>query len=318
LTKDEVIVEIRSGVKPSVADLMARSGMSRGTIRGLVNQWSPTDKINIPRPRRPKEMVNQPAEPEPRLFRYLGMVLHGIPTALIVIPALAMGGVGMWWNFQYWYAFGGGAFGILGGSIDSVTVFLPVKLRRRWSHIPLFLLWLLCAGLSGIAELGSTANRIDDGLQERGSIPKQREALVEQQKHAEATRKGITELGDVNILENHMNLALGMIPMKNRKSSNDCNAPTPNFSAEICQDYNARKDRYIAARSRDDLDAKIASLAKQIAALPPIASEDPSADHMSRLTLGRIEPGMVQTFRVIGFAAMPILAGVLMAFARTR
>jgi len=121
--------------------------------------------VKIPRERQPRAVVDSSAELKSRWSWFCEIASQIARKSVLWIIGLALGGVGMWWNVQYWYAFGGIAFGILGGAIDGVTVFLPLNLRWRLSHSPLYALWLLCAVLSAVAELGSSANRIGDSLQ---------------------------------------------------------------------------------------------------------------------------------------------------------
>jgi hypothetical protein len=235
---------------------------------------------------------------------------------VIALAGLALGGVGLSLNIQYWYAFGGMTFGVLGAAIDCWTIFLPANLNwRRLSHIPYCALWLLCFGLSSIAALGFAANNIGDSLQGRETIAQHRKELNSELAGLQTERLNINENRDPQVLEERIQIERGRVPTARLISSKDCTDVTS--SGPVCAELNQLRASKRTAERRIELDGRLRKLSEEIAALPAIAAKDPGAEHISKITAGWVGADWIENFRVLGFAFMPSLAGFLLAFART-
>jgi hypothetical protein len=236
--------------------------------------------------------------------------LQRVSTVPIILAGLALGGVGMYFNVQYWYTFGGISFGVLGGAIDLATIFLPASLAWRWCHIPYFALWLLCCGLSNVAAMGFSAANIGDSLQGRGVALQRRTDLETELATAKIERWKITENRDPTVIEQQIQVAQAYVPRNEWNRSIQCTSVTISIS---CLDVVRLREAKANAVRRGDLDTKIHDLSERISALPPVASKDPGADHIAKLTLGLFSTSDVENFRVVGFAFMPSFAGFLLA-----
>ena len=329
LVKDErnqeVLKLINSGNYPTIGELEKQSGISAYYLKKdygakAVRDRNPEKPKPEPkRPGRPPKMESQDPRTAPTSSRPAAAkpspVLVFANAAIITGSGLALGGVGMSFNIQYWCTFGGTAFGVAGGAIDAVTIFLPANLQLRWGHIPFFALWLVCTGLSTIAAMGFSATNIGDSLQGRESVLQHRNAMTAQLASAQSERARIKDDRDPQSLEYQIQMARGRVAPKNLASSKDCTDVT--VSGNACLELNQLRDAREAANRRIYLDAEIRTFSGQIAELPPVAGKDPGAEHISTLTAGIVRPEEVDNFRVVGFALMPSLAGFLLAFART-
>ena len=327
LTEEDVISEIRNG-NVKVSKLMRMSGFSRYTVRRLVANHAPKDKIKLPARQRlnlipvAKLPATSAAKPRP----ISKPIIRRLIGAAVFFTAIVFAAGNGFMNFQFGASFGHDessrmvlGWVVFAADLGALFLFATAGYLREEGHYFLAFLallsWALCLGLSGGSALGFASGNIADSLQARGAVPEQRDSLTALKKRVVAYREAITETGDQKILENQMNLALGSVPNKNRISSEDCTKPT--ISAELCRDYNRFHDAYVAAVSRDALDEQIASLTAKISALAPISSKDPGADQISQMAFGAVTAEQVRSYLVRGLALIiSISPGFILAFVR--
>ncbi len=328
LTEDEMITEIRNG-NVNVSNLMSRSGMARGKVRGLIRKEYPAKpparKAQNQAPVAPPALTPPADAPDPPkpLQKSFGRRFLAVGCLL---TAVSFAAANAYMNAQFGASFGHGesdryVLGVVNLTVDVGSLILVAvaayfrgdKQYDLWAAA--LVLWLLCMIYSACSALGYTSNNVGDSLRARGSVSEQREDMMGQKKRAETYRGAIKETGDARVLENQMALAIGMVPTKNLKSSDNCTKPT--ISAPLCYDYNRIKDAYVSAKARDDLDKQIASLTGQIAALPPVSAKDPGAEQISQMARGWITADQVRNWLVRCLALiMSVSPGPLLAFAR--
>lgn len=326
--KGDVVRDLKTNWK-SIRDLSRRHGLSAEIVAELRRQHDPQGKcknvIKAARAaRRPVIVVSEPAASSSR-------TIQAVNAWFIWLTALVLGAVGLFFNVQYWYAYGvrafgvfgdavnygGIAFGILGGGIDCVTVLLPANLSWCWRHVPLFAVWSLCAVLSWMAAVGFSASNFGDSLQARGTVVEHRKALNDELASVRAERAKITEDRDPQVLEERIQIERGKVGKPVLERSNNCKDITLPASAAACAAVSELRGAKRMAELRIELDDRLHRLTEEVANLPSISAMDPGAATISRLSFGRVEAGLIENIRVFGFALVPSLAGFLLAFART-
>lgn len=310
----------------SISDLERKHGLPRNILDKLQKKFDPEKKNRgiVPTPRAPKAPESSPP---PLLSAVESRIAQRIYTIGMQGVSLTLGIVGIALNWQFAKSLGqtplsAQLLGVLGVAIDTAAVFLmPMAAilwdQRRYGQFVLsVVVWLLCAGLSLMAGMSFMAANIGDSLQGREIVTQHRKALNSELSVAQGERGKITEDRDPQVLEEMVQIARGEVPLLNLKKSNDCTDVTT--SGTVCVKLNQARSAKRIAERRIELDGRLRSLNEQIASLPPIAVKDPGADYVSKMTAGIIDPDSIEGFRVIGFAAMPSLAGLLLMFARGR
>lgn len=289
------------------------------------------------RPKQPKPFVEPKRRGRPPKEKMDPAIVRPAPKrpAISIMPrligvgcgliALAFGAGNAIMNYRFGASFGQDELSsmILGGlglAIDGGSLLLlPAagalgEQRRRGLCLLAFLSWVPFVGLSTVAAMGFSASNIGDNLQGRETIVKRRSDLETELSSAKTERLKITEIRDPASLEQQIQIAQTSVPRVEWTRSSECRSVTISVS---CLDLVRLRESKATALRRVDLDGHIHDLSEKVAALPAVASKDPGADHIAKLSFGLIAPDQVENFRVIGFACMPSSSGLLLAFART-
>ena len=319
LSQAGVILELSNG-NSNVADLMRRSGLSRGVVRGLQRKHG-IAPIKLPGEKGPREIwVEPPAQALPTESHSSALFSVWALRAIALILAV----VGGYQNYQFARSQADGladshVTGALGIAIDLVSVVILSASGRLWDRARYgqfgisIVIWLICLGYSLNAGIGFNATTIGDTTQGRESVVRHRAALSEQVAALAAERARITEARAPEAIDIAIQSAQERIPLSNWVSSRKCTDDTVSrpFCAELKQLWAARP----AAARRVELDGKISELKEQIAALPPIAVADAGASYGQRIT--RIDAETLVMFRIVVYSLFPSLGGLMLLFARS-
>lgn len=317
--RKQLIIDINAGT--STKELEDEYGLTRQQVRTLQAKH----KITLPS-RAKLTPVSNPQAPKPPPAPVKPPFIQIALATVIILISLTLGGVGLVLNWQFAVTLGqtplsSNLLGMLGASIDLVTIFIMAVAsllwdQKRWGQFILAIgIGLLCFALSTIAAMSFAASNVGDSLQGREAVANHRNALIDQLNRSKSDRMRITEYRDPQAIEQQIQIEQGKVPASNWRTSDHCTNVT--WSGRECLMLNQERAAKGFADQRIKLDAKISEFSTRIAELPPVAVKDPGASQISRLTYGYAGTEEVESFRLIGFAFMPSLAGFMLAFART-
>jgi hypothetical protein len=332
LTKDEVIVEIKDRGNVNVANLMARSGMTRGVVRGLIRDYAP-DKIKLQSRKRlnliPEPEIAEPIPAPPPIPKTPASIMPRLIGAGCALIALAFGAGNAIMNYRFGASFGQDALssvilGCLGLAIDGgALLLLPAagalgEQRRYGLCLMAFLSWFPFVALSTGAAIGFAGSNIGDSLQDRAKVVESREAMKSAINLAQKERLRIMSTDSPEAIEIRIQNERGRLSGNNSlKTSKDCTDITLQISAVVCSTLTQLRLDKVEAENRIRLDDKIHQLAKRLEDVPAIASKDPAAEQISQMSLGLVTPDQVRSYLVRCIAIIPGFASLLLAFART-
>jgi hypothetical protein len=334
LSLDDVITKIRSGVAFRPIDLERDSGLSRATVRSLIDTYAPPDRIKLRKTRKVPAVQASlpfhepllplpPADPPKPIDLPIGRTYSQIFWGVIAVwIGIVLAASGFIVNCQYWYAAGGNnltislIFCAMGLTADVITIAFPswaAELRKGknyWLCGIVFVIFVFAAPVSIIASAGFSGTHIGDTTKARGDAGASKQRLGKEldQKVVEhdAILKEVMDLPDV--IEIQIQNERGRIPRDNLRWSRDCTDTT--YSDSACRFLKQLRTNKAKAERRLVLEADIKRDTLIYEAMPSISNSDPAAEHVSQMTFGFIRPETVENYLINALAVAPILAGL--------
>jgi hypothetical protein len=245
----------------------------------------------------------------------------------ILVPVVFMLGlttaaVGLWLNASFLWAFGrtfdaSVTLAVIGGITDIATLVLPPTLVGLWARRRFVLMatalavYLLTVVMTALASLGFASTHIGDAVTGRSAITEQRAALLEELARRKAERAGLAGFTPTS---------MQAVTAAEIARNQECGKVGPNCRARVAELNAALRDRALTERAAE-LETAIATLSSKLERAPAIRIADPQVESVVHMiawaSRGTITPaiGDVEMLRLLGVAMMPILGGLLIAFA---
>ena len=331
-------------VAPNISALAREHGVSRKTIRRrLAAGWRPgvpgAPILGVPMgapetATRRDVVATAPILPPTPLGVPIGAHGHDVPTPMgggrltpllatgVFVLGLATAAVGLWLNASFLRAFGrtsdaGVTLAVIGGVTDTATLVLPPTLVGLWARRRFVLMatalsvYLLAVVMTALASLGFASTHIGDAVTGRSAATELRAALLGELARRKAERAGLAGFTPTSAQA---------VTAAEIARNQECGRVGPNCRARVAELNTALRDRALTERAAE-LETAIATLSGKLERAPAINTADPqveSAVHMiAWASRGTITPaaGDVEMLRLLGVALMPILGGLLIAFA---
>ena len=318
LDREGIRAEVRNG-NVNVANLVSRSGETRGVVRGIIRDvWKGNPpKIKHPRGKAPKGPYRPIRQVAPTVVT---RVYASTVAATLTLVAAALALTGVAWSSQYFSSFGGSfVMGVLGAAFDCLAVLIPMLAAllwdqgRKWTAALACMVWLVCSAFSIISAMSFAAVSMGDKLQMRDSVALHRQALNGEAASVQAEMGRIGNVEDPRVIEEKIQVVRGRIPVKNLVSSGDCTDVTA--SGPFCAELNQLRGAKRASERRIELDTRLSRLNEEIAGLPSVSERNPVAAVISRLSYGWIGADAIETFWIVGLGCISSLAGMILMFA---
>ena len=241
--------------------------------------------------------------------------------AAVFLLGLVAAAVGLWLNASFLWTFGrtteaGIVLAVIGLVTDAVTLIMPCVIAALWLRdrhafaITAVTVYLLAVAMTALTSLGFANQNIGDAVTGRRAAVLQRTAIHEDIGRLKAERSSLhlvpaSEAG---------------VTAATIARDQECGRVGPNCRQRVAELAATLKDKALTDRAAE-LDGKIAALEVRLASLPTIASADPQIDGavavITWLSRSIVTPttGDIEMVRLIGVAAIPVLAGLMLAFA---
>jgi hypothetical protein len=241
---------------------------------------------------------------------------------VVFVLGLATAAVGLWLNASFLWAFGrtsdaGVMLAVIGGITDIATLVLPPTLVGLWARRRFVLtgtalaVYLLAVVMTALASLGFASTHIGDAVTGRSDTTEQRAALLDELARRKAERAGLAGFTPTSTQA---------VTAAEIARNQECGRVGPNCRARVAELNAALRDRALTEHAAE-LETAIATLSGKLDHTPAIKTADPQVESAVRMiawaSRGTITPsaGDVEMLRLLGVALMPILGGLLLAFA---
>jgi hypothetical protein len=246
------------------------------------------------------------------------------PTVLIA-AAFMLGAVtaavGLYLNASFLWAFGRTSdaamvLGTIGIVTDAMTLLLPAVAAALWARRRFLLtglalaVYLAAVVMTALTAIGFASTHIGDALAGRGAAVQQRAVLIEDAARLKAERASLRFAPTTEQAVAAATVA----------RDQECGRVGPNCRQRVAELASALRDKALTDRAAE-LDGKIMALAAKLAGLPTVALADPQIEGAVAVigwaSRGTIAPSAadMEMVRLFGMALMPILGGLLIAFA---
>jgi hypothetical protein len=234
--------------------------------------------------------------------------------------ALVTAAVGLYLNASFLWKFGrssesGLVLAVVGVVTDTITLVLPATVmvlwqqRRRGLALTGCCMYVMAVAMTLLTAVGFAATNIDDTLAGRGASAVHRETLLDEIDRLKSERNGL-----VFTPTDRSAVAAAQIAR-----DQECGRVGPNCRQRVAELNAVLRDKAAADRAAE-IDGRIAEQQSALNALPPLASHDPQAEAARAavvwLSRGHLTASTedIRMTRVLGIAAIPFMAGILLAF----
>jgi hypothetical protein len=247
-----------------------------------------------------------------------------VPPRLLAVAVFALGlvtaVVGLYLNASFLWKFGrtseaGLVLAVVGLVTDTIALVLPATVMVLWQQSRRALaltgaaMYAVAVAMTLLTAVGFAATNIDDAIAGRGVATAQREALRDEINHLKSERDGL-----VFVPTDRSAVAAAQIAR-----DQECGRVGPNCRQRVAELNAVLRDKAAADRAAE-IDGRIAEQQSALNALPPTASHDPQAEAARAavvwLSRGHLTASTedIRMTRVLGIAAVPFMAGILLAF----
>ena len=170
-------------------------------------------------------------------------------------------------------------------------------------------MYVMAVAMTLLTAVGFAATNIDDTLAGRGAAAVHREALLDEINRLKSQRNGL-----VFTPTDQSAVAAAQIAR-----DQECGRVGPNCRQRVAELNAVLRDKAAADRAAE-IDGRIVEQQSALNALPPLASADPQAEAARAaviwLSRGHVTASTedIRMTRVLGIAAVPFMAGILLAF----
>jgi hypothetical protein len=253
-----------------------------------------------------------------------------VQSTLMFVVAIGLGLVGLVVNARFAASFGRSdeaAFilATIGALIDVLVVMLLSVGCRLWrsgsraAGAAAWCLWLFVAGMSLLAGAGFGATNIGDAIANRDRVVHEVVGVRATVDRLRAERAMNTESRPTSLLQVQLERERAAVDRDVWKATRGCHDVTAPTSAAACAAVMATHEAIAAASRREAIEAELRVAEEKLATLPAMqAAADPqaevAADIVDWISNGKLtpEPQHIARLRIIGFALMPTLGGVVM------
>jgi hypothetical protein len=248
----------------------------------------------------------------------------GVPSRVLAATVFGLGlltaAVGLYLNASFLWKFGrtseaGLVFAVVGLVTDTITLVLPATVMVLWQRgrrglaLTGSCMYVIAVAMTLLTAVGFAATNIDDAIAGRGAAAAQRTALLDDISRLKAERNAL-----VFMPADH-----GAIAAAQTARDQECGRVGPNCRQRVAELNAVLRDKAAADRAAE-IDARIATQAAMVNALPTLASADPQIEAARAavvwLSGGHLTASSedIRMTRVLGIAAVLFMAGLLLAF----
>lgn len=234
--------------------------------------------------------VDPPAQRAPRPARSFGRL---IGMATLALVGMSLAAIGMVETTAYAISVGGSVFAALAICADLLVLTMPAAVAALWRRrspatIVAAALWLV-GGAVTLANLSGFIGGSDDHFRSgRETQSIERTLALEQLARLRHERAAIAETRPVTLLR----VAVRNAPRTTRPGLREALA---------------------MAEHRDAVEAQLAAIAANLAALPPLAAIDPSASVLSELTGATVTDAQLRRLRLALLLLLPLCGGFVLS-----
>jgi hypothetical protein len=251
-----------------------------------------------------------------------------VPTTrpvLLAVPVVLLGlitaAVGLYLNASFLWSFGrtseaGAVLAVIGLVTDAATLVLPCVTAGLWARqryvlaVTALALYVLAVPMTLLASLGFASTNVGDAVTGRAAAVRQRAESLEEIERLKTER---ARLQFAPATEQAVVAATIARDQECGRVGDNCRRRVAELAAVL--QAKALTDK--AA----EIDARVATLSRKLDNRPALASADPQISGavavITWMTRGAIAPAAadIEIIRLLGVATMPVLGGLLIAFA---
>jgi hypothetical protein len=315
LAFEETMTDTTIRVKDPTAAERARRYRERK--RALVPVTPTVTAVTVPKPSRIEagraaRVTLMPPADRPR-FNLLA--------AVVLLLGLATAAIGLWLNASFLWAFGrtseaGIVLAVIGLVTDAVTLVLPSVTAGLWQRhryalaVTALAVYFLAVTMTVLTSLGFASTNIGDAVTGRGAAADQRAAIA----------NDVARLGAERAALQFTPTTAEAVTAATVARDQECGRVGDNCRRRVAELAGVLQAKALTDRAAT-IDASIAALAAKLAGLPAVASADPQIESavavIAWLSRGLVTPSAadLEMVRLLGVAIIPILGGLLIAFA---
>jgi hypothetical protein len=245
----------------------------------------------------------------------------GLLVAVTFLLGIVTAAVGLYLNAAFLWAFGRASdasivLAVIGLVTDGVTLVTPSVTVALWSRhryalaVTALTVYLGGVTLTALNGLGFAHSNIGDAVTGRGATAQRRAAIVEDVARFKAERASLQFIPTAGEAVTAATVA----------RDQECGRVGENCRRRVADLAAALRDKALTDHAAE-LDRRIATLTAKLAGLPTVGSADPQVEGavamITWVSRGSLAPsaGEIEMIRLLGVAIVPILGGLLIAFA---